>query len=118
MAGVNVHDAGIFETKIGGVPFKVRRRTARIMLQIGNPVNVFGQLATAVRNGNFDAEQIDKMQHQLVDDIDKALPIIVVEADGVTVDDGFDFATLDPFAEALFSEFLGSGLMPDPTPPS
>ena len=108
----------MFNTEVGGVAFKLRRRTARLMLQIGNPAMVFGQLAADVKHGEFDPDRIAELQARLVDDMDKAMPLIVVEVAGEPVGEGYDFKQLDPFAEALFAEFLGSELGPGPSPTS
>lgn len=106
-----------FDVELAGVALTLKRRTAKIMVQIVSPEAIFGQMAQNVKRGDFDKEQHARLKKELAQAIDDALPIIVVAIDGEPVPEGFDFSELDPIAEAAFAAFLDSGISVDPTKP-
>ena len=52
-----LHELGTFEVKIGGIVFRMYRRTTALMLLIGDPVKVFGLLAEGRKKEGSDKEK-------------------------------------------------------------
>lgn len=119
-----LHTFATFSITVAGVPFRVRRRTAELMLQIGDPRAVFGLMAGATKAAAAGDEQAAamlaeanaeyvRMQHA-------AAPLVLVEIDGDPVDPHNPPAWEDVavFMDAIFEAFLSSGLDADPMPGS
>lgn len=113
-----LQDLSTFEVKIGGVSFRMRRRTTALMLLIGDPVRVFGLLAEGRKKGRDEADQEKDMTSYfkaMVEMEDNVCPVALVAIDGVEfVHDNQPWPELDPVKGLLLKKFISSGLEADP----
>lgn len=110
-----IKQAGMLEVWVGGVGFRMRRRSTLVMAEARGLMEVAGQIAGANSGGEATSEQVADM-------IRSVLKVALVEInDGGEWRDIWEWYTigeLEAFTDALFVEFQKSGLTVDPTPPS
>jgi hypothetical protein len=111
-----IKQAGVLEKWVGGVGFRLRRRSTILMAEARGLMAVAGQIAGA------NAGQVEVSEATAADMIKSVLKVALLEVneDGswVSFGDYYTIDELEAFTDALFSEFMGSGLSVDPTPPS
>lgn len=111
-----IKQAGMLEKTVGGVGFRMLRRSTLVMARAKGLMAVAGQIAGANASGKETTEQ------EAADFMRAVLEVAlqeVNEGDGWRpVFEVYTMADLEPFTDALFQEFLKSGLTVDPTPPS
>jgi hypothetical protein len=114
----HVQNLAFFEVEIGGVSFKMRRRSTALMLQIGDVGSVFGLLAEA-RKKEATAESAKKAAKAYAEMLQKTIEIALVEIDGQPVESlGILAGELIHVSDPLFGAFMDSGLKADPMPGS
>ena len=111
-----IRDAGFFEVPVGGVKFRLRRRSTLVMAQARGLMAVAGQVAGANAKGEEATDQ------QAAEFMRSVLEVAVYEVDE---GDGWQLAadvltpeTLAPFSDVLCRRFMDSALQVDPTPPA
>lgn len=109
-----LESAAFYTRHVGGVEVVLRRRTNKIMLQIGGVQRVLSSLA---KPASKDDDRIDDVT-AFVDAQERAMRVIIHSIGGNAVNEDTDLSIIDPFADSLFMDFLGSGLSLDPTPDS
>jgi hypothetical protein len=116
--GDPILDAATFEVKIGGVAFVLRRRSTEVMALARGFMAVVGQIAA-------DPAAADKVNEKAARDLSEsilraAMVVPMMAAPGETTVTGarYTYHDLAPFADALLTQFMHSGLQVDPTEPS
>ena len=113
---MSIKSAGMFETKIGGVAFRLRRRSTIVMARATSLMKVAGQLSADDVPTEKDVEA--DTAASIVTSVVKVALVEVNEGAGWVPASEFPAADIEPFADALFSAFMASGLEADPIAPS
>lgn len=122
-----IKQAGVLEVWVAGVGFRLRRRSTLVMAEARGLMAVAGQIAGA----NAPGQAPEVTETTAADMIRSVLEVALLEVyDASPREDGsgpvgwllfqdyFTMEDIEPFSDALFTEFMGSSLTVDPTPPS
>lgn len=112
---MSIKSAGHFEVTIGGVVFRLRRRSTAVMARVTSLMKVAGQMASPADAATaVEPDEAAKIVRSAV-----AVALVEVnEGSGWVSADQYTAADLEPFEDALFSRFMASGLEADPIAPS
>lgn len=106
--------AGRITATIKGFSFVMRRRSTFVMAQARGFSSVVGQLAPGGKDGGVELQQYEAF-------IESVLRIALIEPRIVSGDEqadpprSYEYADMAPFAHALFTQFMDSGVDADPT---
>ena len=116
-----VRQAGVLEKWVGGVGFRLRRRSTMVMAEAKGLMAVAGQMASG-GGGEVSEQKVAALMKSVMQ-----VALLEINDGEVKGEDGgpwapvwdwFDIEELGPYLDPLFMEFMQSGLSVDPTPPS
>lgn len=106
--------AGRVTAQVKGLSFVMRRRSTFVMAQARGFSAVVGQLAPGEEAGSVELKQYEAF-------IESVLRIALIEPRIASGDEqadpprSYEYADIAPFAHALFTQFMDSGVDSDPT---